>query len=237
MVIELTCFYDTGVIGGIPAVIVVDVAVVVVVDAVGGDLVVVDPEVGGEVFVVGIDAVVDDGDDDGVSVDGNAAGSYVPGGLDVVVRANYAVELAQVDVVPLVIVPRVVGRCALADEVVALEVHHGGVRPVLPAELGFGMDIKVVRQQPGIEASAQRLERCQFRHCRQPVLCIYVRAQLNDQLALAVVELLRRKGKGKKGKGRKEKQKGNKAHEIVLIAKSTTTTTLIRSVVPRCLCL
>jgi len=120
------------------------------------------------------------------------------------------------------------------DEVVTLEVYYGGVGPVFPTELGFIMNVEVVGQQPGIEAAAQRFERSELRHCRQPILCIYVRAQLNDQLALTVVKLLGRKCEW--GKGKKKQQRGNKAHEIVLKVKSTTITTLIRSVVPRCLC-
>ena len=48
----------------VPAVDVVDVAVVVVVDAVSGDLAGVCPDVVGKVGVVSVDAAVDDGDDD-----------------------------------------------------------------------------------------------------------------------------------------------------------------------------
>ena len=76
---------------GVVAEVVVDVAVVIVVQVVPGDLVVVAPEVGQEVFVVQVGPVVQHGDYDGITIGGNAAGGDVPGRLDVDVLAGDAV--------------------------------------------------------------------------------------------------------------------------------------------------
>ena len=82
----------------VPAVDVVDVAVVIVVEVVVGDFVGVDPEVGGQVGVGEVHAGVDDGDDDGGAAGGDAPGF---GSVDVSVRG--ATGLTCVVEVPLLI--------------------------------------------------------------------------------------------------------------------------------------
>src|SRR5262249_24208377 len=78
------------------AVDVIDVAVVVVVDAVAGDFAGVGPDVGGQVGVVVVDAALDDGDGDAAGAGGRVPGL---GGVDVGVRG--AAALAGVVQAPL----------------------------------------------------------------------------------------------------------------------------------------
>src|SRR5205823_5686362 len=80
----------------VPAGDVVRPAVAVVVEAVTGDFAGVVPDVGGEVGVVTLDGVVDDGDDDV-----GAAGGHLPGFGGVHVGVGGAAGLAGVVQVPL----------------------------------------------------------------------------------------------------------------------------------------
>src|SRR5207249_4602230 len=115
------------------AVHVVHEAVVVVVDAVAGDLAGVGPDVVAQVGVVVIDAGVDDGDDGGV-----IAGGLVPGLGGVDVGVGGAAGLDGVVEVPLRGEPRVVGRQRDVDAVVGLGVEDAGLGTVGGQGVGDG---------------------------------------------------------------------------------------------------
>ncbi len=112
------------------------------------------------------------------------------------VGTDYAVDLAEVAVLPLVGVTLVIGAAAEGDEVVELDGDDGGVLPVALPEVGGGVAGKIEADEVGVEALAEGDNGGEFILCRYPFLCIYVRAKLHDELPLAVGELLRACGEG-----------------------------------------
>jgi hypothetical protein len=107
----------------VPAVDVVGEAAAVVVEAVRGRLAGVRPDVGLEVWVADVHALVDDADDDLP-----APRRRVPGGLGVDVGARGALRLPRVFERPLRGERRVVRRGELAPDVVGLGVDDVGAR-------------------------------------------------------------------------------------------------------------
>ena len=162
----------------IPASEVVHITVGVVIDPVVRHFGMVEPGVVDQVRM-GHVAVLDDADDDGIAIRGEAPGTDLPG--------PFAVDVL---VVPLLPVLRVVRHLTQFQVVVVLGQHHVLVAPRSPQKGGLVCTVRVEVQQPGAHGRAHFAHHLDAGGCPMPLtqvlrdlLSAGVRVEHDEQVA------------------------------------------------------